>query len=243
VDVSADHFVVCIQNHDQVGNRAAGDRLTTIVPFAARKLAAALYLLSPYVPMLFMGEEYGETNPFLYFVSHGDEKLVEAVRTGRREEFKAFGWGSDIPDPQAVATFERSRLDRTKSATPEGAAILAVYRTLLRLRREERALRPGDADVAVQHDETAGWIRLTLTPRDARGAPLIALFNLSKERREVALTADGAPVKDAMRIFATDDPTFAPGGRAGGITDYPRTQDVATVGPLTAVLYKVGARA
>ena len=86
-DVPADRFVVCLQNHDQVGNRARGERLASLVPPGALRLAAALLLLSPYVPLLFMGEEHGEANPFLYFVSHGDPALVEAVREGRRREF------------------------------------------------------------------------------------------------------------------------------------------------------------
>jgi len=93
-------FVVCNQNHDQVGNRAAGERLTALVGTEALKLAAGITLLSPFVPLLFMGEEYGESAPFQYFVSHGDPVLVDAVRRGRREEFAAFGWQDSVPDPQ-----------------------------------------------------------------------------------------------------------------------------------------------
>ena len=241
-DVSTEHFVVCVQNHDQVGNRARGDRLSTLVSFPQRKLAAALYLLSPYVPMLFMGEEYDETNPFVYFVSHGDNALVEAVRAGRREEFKAFGWGDDIPDPEAERSFLSSRLDRTRSSSPEGSAMLALYRALLKLRREERALRPGDAEVDVEHDEVGGWIRLTLTPREGRGSTLIALFNLSNERRELPLAADGAVVRGATRVLGTDDPAFVPGGRAREAADTTPAGERVTVGPATAVLFKVEAR-
>ena len=91
-DVPRDRFVVCVQNHDQTGNRAGGERLAALVSPGAVRLAAAILLLSPYVPLLFMGEEHGETNPFLYFVSHGDPALVEAVREGRRREFAAFAW-------------------------------------------------------------------------------------------------------------------------------------------------------
>ena len=109
-DVSAEHFVVFIQNHDQVGNRAAGDRLGALVSLDALKLAAALLLLSPYVPLLFMGEEYNEPAPFQYFVSHSDRDLVAAVRKGRHEEFESFGWAGEVPDPQAESTFERSRI-------------------------------------------------------------------------------------------------------------------------------------
>src|SRR6185312_4839423 len=98
-------FVVAIQNHDQVGNRAAGERLGSLLTLAQVRVATALLLLSPYVPLIFMGDEFGETNPFQYFVSHGDEQLVRAVREGRRAEFASFGWGGDVPDPQDHATF------------------------------------------------------------------------------------------------------------------------------------------
>ncbi len=90
-------FVVFSQNHDQVGNRACGERLSVLVNFEAQKLAAGMTLLSPFVPLLFMGEEYGEPSPFLYFTSHGDADLIEAVRRGRREEFSEFGWGEEVP--------------------------------------------------------------------------------------------------------------------------------------------------
>ena len=103
-------FVVFSQNHDQVGNRMKGDRLSTLVPFEALKLAAGMVLFSPHIPLLFMGEEYGEEGPFQYFVSHSDPELIEAVRKGRREEFAAFRWEGEIPDPQDEATFLRSKI-------------------------------------------------------------------------------------------------------------------------------------
>jgi maltooligosyltrehalose trehalohydrolase len=131
-----ERFVVCGQNHDQVGNRAHGDRLTALVDFESLKLAAGLVLLSPYLPLLFMGEEYGETAPFLYFTSFGDPALVEAVRRGRAEEF---AWQGEAPDPQAEATFARSRLDPSRG----NPVLVALYRELLRLRRER--VRPTHA--------------------------------------------------------------------------------------------------
>jgi maltooligosyltrehalose trehalohydrolase len=189
-----------------------------------------------------MGEEYDETNPFLYFVSHGDEELIESVRKGRREEFKAFGWGDEVPDPQAEETFLRSRLDRTRSSTAEGSAMLALYRALLKLRREERALRPGDADVVVEHDEAAAWVRLTLTPHTAGAAPLIVLFNLSAERRELSLAAEGTVVPAATRILATDDPGYAPGGKGRGNTEFVQGNARVAVGPSAAAVFKVEPR-
>jgi maltooligosyltrehalose trehalohydrolase len=137
---AARQFVVCSQNHDQVGNRATGERLTALVPFEALKLAAGAVLLSPYLPLLFMGEEYGETAPFQYFTDHGDPALREAVSRGRREEFAHFNWQGEVPDPQDPSTFERSRLNHALCEQGQHAALLGWYRALLRLRRARPAL-------------------------------------------------------------------------------------------------------
>jgi maltooligosyltrehalose trehalohydrolase len=109
--VPYERFVVCTQNHDQVGNRMLGERKTALLGFEERKVAAAALLLLPFTPMLWMGQEHGELAPFQYFVSHTDPDLVEAVRTGRRREFAYFADQGEAPDPQAVETFERSRVD------------------------------------------------------------------------------------------------------------------------------------
>jgi len=136
----AERFVVCAQNHDQVGNRALGERLASLAGFEALKLAAGLVLLSPYVPLLFMGEEYGEAAPFLYFVSHSDAALIEAVRRGRREEFASFAWQGDVPDPQAETTLRRSMLNRKLLDQPRQRALWEYYRELIRLRKTIPAL-------------------------------------------------------------------------------------------------------
>jgi maltooligosyltrehalose trehalohydrolase len=169
-DVPRDRFIVCVQNHDQVGNRARGDRLATLVPPAGRRLAAAALLFAPYVPLLFMGEEYGETNPFPYFVSHGDPALVEAVREGRRREFAEFTWDGELPDPQAEETFRRARLQPAEG----DPGLLALYADCLRIRRAEPALRPGDAACRVVADDAAGWVAYVLTPR--AGAELLVVL-------------------------------------------------------------------
>jgi maltooligosyltrehalose trehalohydrolase len=187
--LAREKFVVALQNHDQIGNRATGDRLSTSLSPDQLRLAAALLLLSPYVPLIFMGQEYGETNPFQYFVSHGDLELVEAVRAGRRKEFEAFGWGDDVPDPQAVETFERSKLDRDRAARPEHAMVFALYRDLLALRDEEPLLLPDAGEISVQ--ERDGCIILVRRPRrnDVRGEPsaLLAVFNCTGSAREIPL--------------------------------------------------------
>ena len=147
-DVPVERFIVFCQNHDQVGNRAHGDRL----PEAARPLAALCTLLSPFVPLLFMGEEYGEPAPFQFFSDHIDEEIADATREGRRAEFASFAqFGGPIPDPQDVATFERSKLTRRGDAE-----LSALYRSLLTVRRE---LPPGDVD-AIEFDEEERWLRV-----------------------------------------------------------------------------------
>ncbi|HLJ85700.1 MAG TPA: malto-oligosyltrehalose trehalohydrolase [Candidatus Angelobacter sp.] len=123
--------VICLQNHDQVGNRAQGERLTQLLPEGARMAAAALLLLAPQTPLIFMGEEYGEPSPFLFFTDYGDPELQKAVREGRKKEFKDFGF-DHIPDPQDEETFQRSRLHWPAPTN----ATLDWYRTLLHIRRQ-----------------------------------------------------------------------------------------------------------
>jgi maltooligosyltrehalose trehalohydrolase len=207
VEVPADRFVVAIQNHDQVGNRARGERLAALVSRDALRLAAALLLLSPYVPLLFMGEEHGETNPFLYFVSHGDPALIEAVRQGRQEEFASFGWRGDVPDPQAEAAFEASRPRWERAEAGEGAQMLALYRELTRLRRTEPGLRPGAATVQVWNDEAAGWVAVRY---HQEGSVLQAVFNLSAEVRVVPLAGS----EEWSVVLSTDAPTYGGRGKA-----------------------------
>lgn len=136
-----DRFVVCLQNHDQVGNRAAGERLGSLIPAPAQRLAACLLLLAPHLPLLFMGEEYGEPQPFLFFCSFDDADLVESIRTGRCREFEPFHTQDAVPDPQAVATFEASRLSWSWDADPHRAGLRRLYQDLLQARRRWPALR------------------------------------------------------------------------------------------------------
>ena len=121
-----------------------GDRITNLLSFDALRLAAAAMLLSPYVPMLFMGEEYGEEAPFLYFVSHSDPSLVEAVRKGRKAEFAAFAWMGEAPDPQAEETFQQSKLQWNLRKEGEHQHMLQWYKELLQLRKNHPALQNPD---------------------------------------------------------------------------------------------------
>jgi maltooligosyltrehalose trehalohydrolase len=153
-DRPVEEFVVFAQNHDQVGNRALGDRL----PAPARRLAAFCTLLSPFVPMLFMGEEHGERAPFRFFSDHIDKRIATATRDGRRREFAAFAAfsGEEVPDPQAVETFEASKLTRHG----DDPGLRDLYAALLRVRRE---LPPGDVD-DVDFDEAGRWLRVVRAP-------------------------------------------------------------------------------
>jgi maltooligosyltrehalose trehalohydrolase len=183
-------FIVFDQNHDQVGNRAFGDRL----PAGARPLAAFCTLLSPFTPMLFMGEEHGDPAPFQFFTDHIDEEIAVATREGRRREFAAFATFSeeDVPDPQAVETFERSKLTRQVDER-----LRALYVELLRVRRE---LPAGDVD-DVDHDEEARWLRVRRGPYE-----LVASFAGEQRRvptrgREVVLATHHAQVQDGVVVL------------------------------------------
>ncbi|HUO86620.1 MAG TPA: malto-oligosyltrehalose trehalohydrolase [Thermoanaerobaculia bacterium] len=188
-EVAARRFVVFAQNHDQTGNRAGGERLATLVDGERLKLAAGALLLAPYVPLLFMGEEWGEESPFQYFVSHGDRDLVAAVRRGRAEELAGFGGEGEVPDPQAEETFLRSRLDRSIAERPQKAALRALYRELLRLRREIPALaRLANQVLAAGADEAE---RVLHVMREAEGGRAFAVFNFAAEDRRPAVLPAG----------------------------------------------------
>jgi maltooligosyltrehalose trehalohydrolase len=227
VDVPAERFVICVQNHDQVGNRARGERLSALVPPDALRLAAAILLLSPYVPLLFMGEEYGETRPFLYFVSHGDPELVEAVRLGRQLEFAGFGWRGEIPDPQAESTFEASRLDWDAARRPPHAQIRALYRDLLQLRRVLPALKPGVASVRVSHDVRDEWVMLGLSTGDDY---LLGGFNFAAEERQLP----GVEGQSWDLVLSTDAAAY------GGENRIRLTGGQLLLPPLSAALLRPG---
>ena len=129
-----EQFVVCLQNHDQIGNRMNGDRIAVLTDFERQKVGAAVLLLSPFIPLLFQGEEYAETQPFPYFIDHSDRRLVRAVIEGRRAEFASFAWQGDPPDPSSQSTFQSACMRRP--AGEQHTAMRDFYRQLLDLRRE-----------------------------------------------------------------------------------------------------------
>ncbi len=179
------HFVVCAQNHDQVGNRALGDRLTTIVDPDRVRLAAAATLLAPFVPLLFMGEEYGETQPFPYFVDHGDPALIEAVRRGRKTEFADFHGRADPPDVAAPATFESARLVWSRRDEPPHAALLDWHRRLLELRRTRPALQ--HLDPASVHTQVFEREQVLVVTRAVPGDSVVSVFGFGSADCELTI--------------------------------------------------------
>ncbi|TFD78370.1 malto-oligosyltrehalose trehalohydrolase [Cryobacterium psychrophilum] len=155
-------LVVASQNHDQIGNRAIGDRLTAQLDAGQLAIAAALTLLGPYTPMLFMGEEWGASTPWQFFTSHPEPELGEATAKGRIAEFARMGWDpAVVPDPQDPATFERSKLDWAEIDQPQHARMLTFYEDLAALRRSNADVTdPRFASTTVEYDETDAWLRL-----------------------------------------------------------------------------------
>jgi len=184
--LSGHRFLAYIQNHDQIGNRACGERLNHLVCVGRLKIAAALVFSSPFVPMIFQGEEWAATSPFQYFTNHPEPELAHAVREGRRREFAAFGWQpEEVPDPQARETFLRSKLKWDELDSGVHAEMLAWHRRLIELRRAEPGLTDGVCEnVQVRFDETAQWLVVE------RGELTVAC-NLAPEPRTVPLPAAG----------------------------------------------------
>ncbi|MCX3062745.1 malto-oligosyltrehalose trehalohydrolase [Streptomyces beihaiensis] len=211
-------LVAYTQTHDQVGNRAQGDRLAATVSPGLLACAATLVLTGPFTPMLFMGEEWAASTPWQYFTDHTDPALADAVRKGRRREFAAHGWAEeDVPDPQDPATRERSCLDWAERESGDHARVLAWYRELIALRRARADLRDPDmAAVKVAHDEQARWIAY-------RRGDLRVAVNLSGTAVSIPL---GRPVLD---VLAAWEPVSPPG--ADGLLVVPAESCVVAVAP------------
>ena len=197
-------FVVFSQNHDQVGNRAHGDRLSTLVPFEALKLAAAAVLLSPNIPLLFMGEEYGETAPFLYFIDHGDPELIDAVRRGRNDEFASFGW-HDTPDPQAESTHARSRLQWDGPPTKERKFLPPWYHRLIQCRTSVPALGTGHPTDRLDVRSDLKALALTLYRTSRSGPKAFVILNFNKTVTGLSLSQ---PEGHWTLRLDSDSPTF-----------------------------------
>jgi maltooligosyltrehalose trehalohydrolase len=202
-DVPGWRFVVAAQNHDQIGNRAAGERLSHLVSLGRLKIAGAILLTAPFVPMLFQGQEWGATTPFQYFTAHEDEALGRQVSEGRRREFAKFGWDpASIPDPQALATYERSRLRWDEISRAPHLDVLDWYRALIDLRRRTPALRDGNSALCdVSCDDEAQWMLVR------RGRIAVAC-NLAAEPRTIAL-------EGSLTVLLASEPGVTVSGGVG----------------------------
>ncbi len=212
IDPGAVHpaaLVVCNQNHDQIGNRAAGDRLAQNLNYGQLAVAAVATLASPFTPMLFMGEEYGASTPWQFFTSHPEPELGEATATGRLKEFEAMGWDPDqVPDPQDPQTFLRSKLDWSQMHDGGHARLLELYRALIALRKSVPELsQAGFADTAVNYDETAKWLVFQ------RGGVSVAL-NFGAKPAQLPLT--GSKV-----LLATDEAVQLSSDEVAGTLELP----------------------
>jgi maltooligosyltrehalose trehalohydrolase len=230
-------FVYFIQNHDQVGNRAFGERLHQTIDAAVYRAASALLLILPEIPLIFMGQEWAADSPFLYFTDHNPE-LGRLVTEGRRREFERFAAFADpqirqsIPDPQAESTYTSSRLIRQQREAEPHASVLRLYRALLALRRSEPALqtcgrsgelqiRAYDRDVLMIKREAPGG-RAVLAVIRLRGKGVVNL--------KACTTSETAPGKEWRLLLHTEDPMFAPDGIAPVITSSKSTIDFARAG-------------
>lgn len=184
--LSGENLVGYCQTHDQVGNRATGERLSHLLNPGQLKIASALVLTSPFVPMLFQGEEWAASTPFLYFTQHEDAELAKAVTEGRQSEFVDFGWDErEVPDPQAAETFARSRLNWNEVDDGLHAEILSWYRELIDFRKKHPQMTAGTLEnVFVQYDDTAGWLLL-------KREGFAAVYNFSSTPQEISLTQYG----------------------------------------------------
>lgn len=219
IDLPSEKFVVCSQNHDQVGNRMTGDRFSTLISFAGQKLAAGATLLSPYIPLLFMGEEYGENAPFLYFVDHTDQNLIEAVRKGRSEEFRAFHSEGAPPDPAGLETFQKSTLrwptlDLSDDQADKWDALNAnsleqqqclhqYYKQLIQVRKDCHVMVTSKhSDITTEHTNDILYYRRTF-PRVTGIGDLLCVMNFGEKAHDVELPLNGS-IWD-KKISSADD--------------------------------------
>ncbi len=206
-DLSGDRFVVCLQNHDQIGNRASGDRLLALLRDPARqRLATSLLLLSPHLPLLFMGEEYGEEHPFPFFCSFGDAPLIEAVREGRKREFADFVGEGTVPDPHAEETFASAHLSWSWPEGTWSAGLRRLHADLLAARRGWPALRDFDRRTArLLPDGDSGPLLELVRGEPGANTTVLALFNLGERHHPLP----GATLGGQKVLFSSESSRYS----------------------------------
>lgn len=228
-------FVAFSQNHDHVGNRALGERTAQLLSYEMQKVLAGAVLASPFLPMLFMGEEFSASNPFLYFVSHTDPELIEAVRKGRNAEFSHINEGIEAPDPQDEATFEASKLPWQDLAEPSHKAMFHYYQSLIALRKEQPALKYlNRKQLEVKENEEQQTLLLHRWHERQR---IICWMNFSSERQLVQFPAYTVPEGRWLKLLDSADPQWlgpasAPRSVAGG--------ENCMLQPASFLMYKLG---
>jgi maltooligosyltrehalose trehalohydrolase len=222
-------FVVFSQNHDQIGNRMLGERTSDLVHFETQKLMAGAVMIAPYLPMLFMGEEYSEPHPFLYFVSHTDPELVAAVRKGRKEEFSAFHIEGEAPDPQSEETFNNSKLQWNLSSQEPYKTMLVYYKALIELRKGHPAFANLDRkNLDVKMDENTAVVQLHRWHEDAH---VLCFMNFSQKAHEVVVP----PLEQNWRLlFDSADPKWKGNKAAVGTA---KDQSVIAVQAQSLLIY------
>ncbi|MFI7481421.1 malto-oligosyltrehalose trehalohydrolase [Kocuria sp. M1R5S2] len=212
-------FVTCIQNHDQIGNRAAGDRISDALTPDQLVLGATLLLTQPYTPMLFMGEEWGASTPWQFFTDHPEPELAQAVATGRKAEFASMGWDeSTVPDPQAPTTFTDSKLDWNELEREDHARVLSAYRELIALRRAVPQLTdPRFGTIGTDLDEDARWfvLRRATAPGSPHGVAVLMNFGVEPARLPVPGRAEPEV------LFASGELSLEPGADGGALASLP----------------------
>lgn len=226
---AGEQFIVFSQNHDQVGNRMLGERTSKLVSFEMQKLMAAAVVVSPYLPMLFMGEEYSEPNPFLYFVSHTDKELAEAVRKGRKAEFAAFHVEGEAPDPVDEETFIHSKLQWQLLQQEPHKTMFAYYQAIIELRKHHRALNDlNRKTVEVEVNEQQQTLILRRWFEDQQ---VVCFMNFSAQQQQIQFSAEG---NEWVKLLDSADPKWnGPSASPGTISN----EAPITVQPESILIY------
>ncbi|HEX2968766.1 MAG TPA: malto-oligosyltrehalose trehalohydrolase [Bacteroidales bacterium] len=232
--IPGEKFVVFNQNHDQVGNRVMGERLCMLTGFDQVKMAAAAIILSPYIPLLFMGEEYGDENPFFYFVSHSDSELVKAVREGRKNEFRDYKWKNDPPDAQDESTFLKSKISWEKRYSGKHKILLEWTKELIRLRKKRSSLRNTSKNGIFVYTTGEKLFAFTRTSEDGREI-LLCILNFSNESMSFTIPSVSG---SWQKILNSSDPAWSiDDDSRSAIPDRIKSGQLLTVGPLSVVVF------
>lgn len=223
-------FVICIQNHDQVGNRAFGERISNLVSFEALKIAAGIMFLSPYIPLIFMGEEYAERNPFLYFVDHSDADLMESVKHGRRDEFRSFNWKNEVPDPTKDNTFLDSKLNWELKEEEQNSIMFHFIKYLISCKKKNKAL----INTERRNSEFTLSDNLIFMRRWSDQAEVFGIFNFNENAVNTKIKI---PSSSGYKLIDSADEKWL--GKGSGMPDRISNEDVVQVNELSFTLYEL----